>query len=596
MKKATKKLLSLIMAGAMLTAMAAPALAETETTDHDYTAGIVEDTRKVGVTLSKANAATTSSDFIDANHTYTAVKLLDLYKVLEADHETQAVDASGNLIYQYRYALGNSMSPDLKTLLAASGFKFDYNANGFYSGAITEANNSTIVSHFGENERDSRAATLAALIAQAVVKDGISGVEMKLGRTTELECGYWIIYESDNSSPATHDGTVATKPILVDVRKIDGQSGINLTLKDAKVEMDKSITNADKFSTKQDNRAVGDIVSYKITTNFPVYEANAESTFTSASFQIRDTLENSLDLKADSFVVKVGGTVYAATEEENEVVTVNYSNTTAAHTFTISFNKDFILAHQGQAIEVTYNAQLNKAAEYNDADGNKNDAWVEYSNNPEKKSQTLTLNDKVTVYTYAVDLRKLDGAYDTHLAGVKFNLLKADGTRMKFVVEGTNYIYDSTGTATGATDTIVTVGEDIHIIGLDEGTYTLHEAETVAGYSLLANDATITVTGNTVTVGTAPNTHNELNGSAKIETEYAGLITDAETYANEDDEANTSALENGVSDVNVIVRNYKGIYLPETGSMTAITLSGLGLAIATAGAAYMVAKKKKDEK
>lgn len=599
MKKATGKLLSLVMAGAMLTAMAAPALAA-EQTDHDYTAGIVEDTRTVGVTLSKADAATTSSAFIDANHTYTAVKLLDLYKVLEADHETQARDAEGKLIFQYRLADGmDAMSPDLEHLLSEAGFKFDYSADGFYTGAITMADDSEIASHFGENERTSDASALAALIAQAVVKDGISGTEMKLDRTVELESGYWIIYESDNSSPEKKDGTVATKPILVDVRKMLGTGtqnpGIDLTLKDAKVEMEKVITNDDKFSSKQDNRAVGDIVSYKITTNFPVYEANAESTFREASFEIRDTLEDALDLKADSFVVKVNGTAYEETRDEGSLVIVNFRNTTAAHTFTIRFNTDFILAHQGEDIEVTYNAQLNKTAEFNDADGNRNDAWVEYSNNPEVKNQTLTLQDETSVYTYAIDLRKLDGAYDTHLAGVKFNMLKEDGSKMKFVVEGTNYIYDSTGEAQGATDEIVTVDEDLHFIGLDEGSYTLHEVETVTGYSLLANDAVITIAGNKVTVGEGAAAHEELDGAANVKTVYAGLVRDEETYDDEDAEADTTHEEDGVSDVNVIVRNYKGIYLPETGSITAITLSGLGAAVAAAGAAYMVAKKKKDE-
>lgn len=589
MKKATKKLLSLIIAGAMMLAMAVPAFAAEET-DHEYTAGVVEDTRTVGVTLSKGDSS--SSAFLDENHTYTAIKLLDLYKVLEADHETQAVDADGNLIYQYHSAVDGLMSPEFKELLASAGFVFDGPTDGGPGTGAIQDNGADMIEFVGnrENENSSRAAELAALIAQAAVANGMTGTEMKLDRTVELECGYWIIFESANTSPEKTDGTVATKPILLDVRKVasDGTQnpGIELTLKDAKVEMEKIITNDDKHSDKQDNRAIGDIVSYQITTNFPVYEANANVTFTNASFEIRDTLEASLDLQADTIVVTVDGDTIA--EGSN-----TFTLTPAAHNWTIDFANAFIMDHQGGDIVVTYDAQLNKDAEYNDADGNKNDAWVEYSNNPEVKDQTLTLWDQVTVYTYAVDVRKLDGAYDTHLAGVKFNMLDEEGNAMKFVVDGNDYIYDSTGEAAGATADIITVADsDLHFIGLDEGVYTLHEVETVVGYSLLANDATITIVENTDNEGL-------LDGSANVTTIYAGIVTDEEFEANEyddeDDEADTSALEDGVSDVNVIIRNYRGIYLPETGSMTAITLSGIGLAIAAAGAAFMVAKKKKDE-
>lgn len=613
MKKATKKLLSFVLAGAMLTAMGASAFAdEIPSTDEPaptpsptvHTSAYLEkDTRTVGVTLGKG----TDSAVIDANHSYTAIKLLDLYKVMEPDTVTgdiqsgievtqhQMQDGSGNNVYQYGAVTGGL---NLETLLNVAGGQFKYDAE---SGAITLANGNDIATQKGVNENTSDAAALAALIAQACVSNGIQGTPMTIGTAAQLECGYWVIFETANSGD---DGTVATKPILVDVRTDGNDSGIALTLKDAKVVVDKTVTNADANFDHQDTRAIGDTVSYEIATNFPVYEANAGNAFSSLTFTIGDTLSDSLDLDANSLVVKVNGTPVQASvtthddTTDTDVTTVNYTVTTSAHGFTISFARDFILENQGEPILVDYSAKLNETAAYNDEDANTNAVSVTYSNNPEVASDTETITNSdnpVKVYTFAFDLRKYDGAHTTNLAGVKFNLMN-NGTAMKLVkVDDNTYIYDSSlqEATEGVTTDIITVDGDITFIGLDEGTYTLHEVETVAGYSLLANDVVITITANTVAPAHAGEPATALTGDATLTTEYATIIDDDNAQAGETTSAVTAL--DGDSNLNVIVRNYKGINLPETGSIAALTISGLGLAVALAGAAFMVAKKKKDE-
>lgn len=578
MKKTLRKILALAIAGLMALSFTVVAFAD----DTHNTAYVEKDERTVGVTL-----GTNNSDFSADEHTYTAVKLLDLYKVMESNG-TQATDGT-NPLYQYALTTG---ALDLDTLLNATGSYFKYDSE---TGAITLATDDEIATQKGVNENASDAAKLAALLAQACVADGLTGTALEIGEAVELECGYYVIFETSNNST---DGYVATKPILLDVRADGNDDGIAITLKDAKVEVDKVITNTDTNNNKQNVMSIGDVVSYEITTNFPIYEADVSNAYTAQKpikFVISDTLSNGLDLDATSIVVSVNGTEIEADDETFELNTED-------HTFSVSFTPDFIVDHQGEGIVVVYEAQLNQEAAYNDAAGNGNTVTVEFSNNPEvnDESETITTDEPdpddpdnpeptVKVYTFAFDLRKLDGAHSEYLEGIKFNLLNADGEVMKFVmVDANTYIYDSSlqgDDATGVTTDIMTVDGDITIIGLDEGTYTLQEVETVTGYSLLANDATIVIAADVE--------GNVLTGAADLTTTYATILDDENEAAGETTSATT--VMDGTSNLNVIVRNYKGISLPETGSIAAIVISGLGLLASGAGAAFVMNKKKDEE-
>lgn len=576
MKKTLRKILALAVAGLMALSFTVVAFAD----DTHNTAYVEKDERAVGVTL-----GTNNNDFSADDHTYAAVKLLDLYKIMESNG-TQATDGT-NPLYQYALTTG---ALDLDTLLNATGSYFKYDPA---TGAITLATDDEIATQKGANENTSDAAKLAALLAQACVNEGLTGTALEIGESVELECGYYVIFETSNNST---DGYVATKPILLDVRADNNDNGIAITLKDAKVEVDKVITNDDTNNDKQNVMSIGDVVSYEITTNFPIYEADVSNAYTTQKpirFVISDTLSNGLDLDATSIVVKVNGTEIEAGAETFELNTED-------HTFSVSFTPDFIVDHQGEGIVVVYEAKLNQEAAYNDAAGNGNTVTVEFSNNPEVNSdiETITTDDpgdnpddpdepSVKVYTFAFDLRKLDGAHSEYLEGVKFNLLNADSEIMKFVmVDANTYIYDSSlqgDDATGVTTDIMTVDGDITIIGLDEGTYTLHEVETAAGYSLLANDATIVITADVE--------ENVLTGAADLTTTYATIIVDG---SNSETTSATTVMD-GTSNLNVIVRNYKGISLPETGSIAAIVISGLGLLASGAGAAFVMNKKKDEE-
>ena len=562
--KTWKKLLAVLLTLATVLSMSMAAFA----TGGSVTLTKVETT--IPVILSSSETG-----FDATGHTYAAVKIMDLYKVVEADG-SDAKDANGKPVYQYKLVLTPALAADataFTNLLDDAGFKFDSK-----TGEITKADGTSIASQAGQNENSSDAAKLAALIAQYVVTEKIGGTTVNPDTATNLASGYWVIYETSN---AKNDGTVATKPILLDLRPTDASGNAvtqrAITLKDATVTLDKKVVSGE---TKSDEGtvAIGDTVNYEIDTNFPTYEANAATTFTGAKFELKDTFSAGLDYVytdnvTDGVTVKIDGAT----------VTGGYTVTYSNRVLTITFASATILANQGKSVAVTYNATVNGNAVVNKTGGNNNKVELEYSNNPEKATDVKKLEDNVPVYTFAFDLKKLDGADDSQLGGAKFQMKNGDDV-LYFTVSGETYTL-SDKNAEGATNVIETVsGEDITFKGLDAGTYTLTETDAPSGYAKLANVITVQVE--------AVTEEGALTGAAKVTVTNATAVTDT-TGDTEGGDKTTGTT--GVSNVNVVVRNFKGISLPETGSVTSIIVMAAGALVVLVGVAYLLRGRKKDD-
>ena len=564
--KTWKKLLAVLLTLATVLSMSMAAFA----TGGSVTLTKVETT--IPVILSSS-----ATGFDATGHTYAAVKIMDLYKVVEADG-SDAKDANGKPVYQYKLVLTPALAADataFTNLLAGAGFTFDSK-----TGEITKADGTAIDSQAGQNENSSDAAKLAALIAQYVVTNNIEETSITPGTAKSLASGYWVIYETETSN-AKNDGTVATKPILLDLRPTDASGNAvtqrAITLKDATVTLDKKVVSGE---TKSDEGtvAIGDTVNYEIDTNFPTYEANAATTFTGAKFELKDTFSAGLDYVytdnvTDGVTVKIDGAT----------VTGGYTVTYSERVLTITFTSATILANQGKSVAVTYNATVNGNAVVNKTGGNNNKVELEYSNNPEKATDVKKLEDNVPVYTFAFDLKKLDGADDSQLGGAKFQMKNGDDV-LYFTVSGETYTL-SDKNAEGATNVIETVsGEDITFKGLDAGTYTLTETDAPSGYAKLANVITVQVE--------AVTEEGALTGAAKVTVTNATAVTDT-TGDTEGGDKTTGTT--GVSDVNVVVRNFKGISLPETGSVTSIIVMAAGALVVLVGVAYLLRGRKKDD-
>lgn len=523
-------------------------------------------TNKIGVTL-QANADAPLNTA--SNHTYKAVKILDLYRM--KDGSAYLSDSSGNPVYQYGIALSDTAG--FISALTSAGFTYDGTTGAIQKGGAN------IASDTSNSATGSDATRLATTIAQYVQSTGIAGTPVSVGASTQLECGYWVIYEASNNN---NDSEVATKPILVNILPTQ-TSGITLALKDAKVTLDKSLS----VDGAGENVAAGQasVISYTIATNFPTYGI-LPSTRT-VSFVITDTMPAGLDLDESSVKVAVGSTANVAAGSGT------YTKSFANNVLTINFVSAYIINNPGAAVTVTYTAKPNTNAVYNNAAGNPNTASVTFANNPVVSSETDTLNDDAKVYLYAVALNKLDGA-GSALANAKFKMHAntANGAVVEFVQGAAGKYYaklgynEVAGTISGTTVSEITIpATGVEFYGLPAGDYYLEETESPATYTKLANPVHIKIE--------EVSANGVLTGACKITVEN-GIVDTASTGTTGSGSANSAT--NG-SLLHVKVQNYKGVTLPATGSTLSLILMVVGGVVVLGGiiAFIFIAMKKKND-
>lgn len=242
------------------------------------------------------------------------------------------------------------------------------------------------------------------------------------------------------------------------------------------VQEDSEMNNADEGWGKVNDADIDQVVNYKSTITVGVGATN---------YVMHDTMEAGLTFNNDVVVKLADGTVVDAA---NYTVKVSPAD---GHTFDVVFANSFIegLA-KGTQFTVYYSATLNEKANIV-VDGNDNTVKLSYG----EDSTWETAEHKTTTYTWKMDVLKFttDGT-KVPLAGAKFQLLK-DGTPIKFSeVAGKSvptYMVDVNGTI----DTITTdANGKFEIVGLDEGSYKLHETEAPAGYNKLAKDLDVIIT------------------------------------------------------------------------------------------------------
>lgn len=578
MNKVFRNLISMVMALFMVFGIVITASA------YNPPVKVVTDT--VSFKLTESGEA---EDFSTDAHVYSAVRIFNLVQVMKSNGIDPRYDTEGQPIYWYRPA-----SSSIESMMN------DFVSRGYYSydaqsGAITLANGTEIQSMEGVNENQSEASLLATRFAQYCAQNGVEGTDIKVGVAKRLQCGYYILFEKSNSA---NDGTVATKPILLKLMPETGP--INLTLKDASVFLDKDITgikNPSKTDKANDYTVgIGDYVQYTITSRFPTYEHIASAPYSFApTFTILDTMDDGLDT-TKGFTLKVNDAELGKSTDETynqaasytlkdgtkNAATVSFSENN--HSINIVFVDSYILAHQGQSIEFVYTAKVNDKVKTNDADGNNNKVELTYSNNPEVSSSTKKLEDEENVWSYSFNISKLNGATEEPLAGVKFNMY-SNSNKLKFTVKNGIYYFDSNGTTT---DIVSTSSGKVEIRGLDEGVYTIKEVETLPTYSLLMYDAVVTITAKRDNTTTLP------TGACTISGEYTGITTNS----NLSQTSSKDSSNDGTTDINAVIYNYKGVVLPETGSTTSIILMTVGGIVVLGGIIILIifaSKKKKDD-
>ena len=280
--------------------------------------------------------------------------------------------------------------------------------------------------------------------------------------------GYYFI--KDTGVLGTDDA--ATKYIL----KVVGD--VTVAAKPEVPSIDKVIVNADSGNGNGTAQDVGSVVKFQLTSKVP-----AMASYDTYTYIVNDTMSAGLTFNND-VAVTIGGIEYTG-----------FTVVQNGQSFTITFN-NFInqKANAGKDSGITDSATLNENALAPDKETNT--VNLEYSNNPNDNSKGNTPEKVVYVYDFDLVIDKYTGDETTgdRLAGAQFVLCK------KTVDDEKQYYKLDNGTVTwvdneeNATKVTTDANGAAEFQGLDSGTYYLRETVAPAGYNLLKEDVTVTIT------------------------------------------------------------------------------------------------------
>ena len=435
-------------------------------------------------------------------------------------------------------------------------------------GLMTDNTNSGVIS------------SLAAQLQRYVREKGIEPtVTFEAGMAYRVVYGYYLILELENWAEEP-DGIVSTKPILANV----DECGVVLVSKDSRVVLDKEIVENNQ-DYKENDYAIGDTIHYRVDSNFPTYAAEVEPG--DILFKFTDSLSEGQVFNPDSLIITTHkqGVVEDILLKQGE----NYRATMAGSELAVDFSGQTVLDYAGCTLKFEYSTTLTAEAMGNVYPASDNHAMIEFKNNPGISDEVNRVEDETKVFTYILDFQKLKDETQEYMKGAKFRLdYKApNGLQEKSLVftkktEGNVDIYIPS--ATGVTE-IETDGKEIRFYGLDAGSYKLVETSAPIGFAILRDPIVFTLTAETELIDPESN-KTQMTGTAVI------VTANTVKYDNQDDL--TLGHSSRASNANLIVRNYEGVSIPETGSVASVIIMIIGGIVILGGIIFFIIKSKKD--
>ena len=403
--------------------------------------------------------------------------------------------------------------------------------------------------------------------------------------TAELNAGYWVVivsgtveevynpmlvgvYYSENGS----DNAMTSDPVYANSNWT--LETVNAYAKSTKPSIDKKIVGGE--AEKHNDVAIGDTVTYQITTAIPSYSKQYDE----VTVKITDTLSAGLTLNADS--IKING---AAVNAEMGTLTPS------ANGFEFVVNSDYALAHGGESITIDYTATVNENAELN-FDPNTNTATLEYTNNPD--GTTKETESETYTYTFAIGAalsksienfnQKINQIVKVDSEGKVISTdIKESGIESDKVIEvGKGATFTLTSMTNGNVYT-ATTGADgaLTFTGLDAGTYTLVETVAPDGFTLDPTPHVVVISAE----------YSEANNKlTKLEITIDGKATS--TYVVNYETTGEVKVTTNTTTVTKIA-NTRISSLPSTGGIgtTIFTIVGCGIMIAAAGLFFASRRK-----
>lgn len=383
--------------------------------------------------------------------------------------------------------------------------------------------------------------------------------------SVELPAGYYLLV--DTSTPGQDD---ARNTALLQMTNQD----ITIESKYSVPSVDKSVQDTDGSWGESADWEIGSDVPFKLEgtlpTNYEDYEAY--------KYVFHDTLNSALKYNGDVKVYVQNGD--AKTEILSGFTVAPDAAATAGGTLTVTFGNLKMIAgvSSSSKIVVEYTAELLSTAVIGGS-GNKNEVYLEYANDPNATGKGTTGNtktDEVLVFTYELDVTKVDGKDGTTtLANAEFVLLSSDKTKAAKVSNGKLVEW-----VTVPEGTKLTSGGDgkFVIAGLDAGGYYLRETKAPAGYNLLGNDIGITITA---TLDKSENNPSLTALKISVREDKTGAV------ATESDGAVTTGI------VSTVVENVAGAQLPLTGGIGTTVFYIAGSALVLTAAVLSVTRKRR---
>ncbi len=397
--------------------------------------------------------------------------------------------------------------------------------------------------------------------------------------SVDLATGYYLLVDTSNPG----EGDARNSALL----QVTNQGDITIEKKYDVPTVDKSVQDSDDTWGEAADWEIGSNVPFTLTGTLPTNYADYES----YKYVFHDTLSAGLKYNGDATVYVVNGGIKVPLTSGFTITPADADATTGGGgTLTVTFDnlKDITSVSSASNIVVEYTAELLNTAVIGGT-GNSNKVKLEYSNDPNTTGDGTTGNtpeDEVKVYTYELDVFKVDGKTTTKmLPNAEFVLLDNTKTKAAKVtngkfVEWADVTTAADGTVTYPEGSTLVSGTDgkVAIAGLDAGSYYLRETKAPSGYNVLKNDIKLDIAA-------------ELD---KTEATGPALSTLGLTVT-EDKEGATSTQGDGSTTTGIVstnVANNSGPQLPETGGIgTTIFYIAGGILVVTAGV-LLVTKKR----
>ena len=388
---------------------------------------------------------------------------------------------------------------------------------------------------------------------------------------TAVDYGYYLIVDASGDDDADLSDTILISAITGN-RTITPKTD-NVPVLTKKIVSDTGEVDADSAYT-------GDVVNFRITvSNLPKEDGMR-------GIVVHDTMDG-LTLNGNP-TVKIGRTVLT----EDVEYTVNKNDGDCSLAF--AFNDEELKGLTNDDIVIEYSAIVDNDALIGGV-GNTNKAAVEYKNSFTADSTSLTTYDETAVYTFRLNVTKVDSVNtDKKLQGAQFKLYSdaTAVTEIKVVKSGTEYIVDEDAAQGVAMET--DANGNIVVKGLKDGTYYLKEISAPAGYALPEKDTVKIVVTGTYYDGTNANDYTENDGHnvmVSFDADQAIGDPDAADGPAFDAEEEIAVTTPGI--IPIQITNTAGAALPETGGMGTYAFYAIGGGLMVIAAAVVVASKKK---